>query len=331
MSKITVNDIRPVSEINYNREVLYPEDLKEFHKRFNSQFIDVDCVACSSDRHFFITEKDGFKYRKCEKCGTAFISPRPAVEMLSWWYCNAKKQKHAAGILKKTAAKRVEIYKKRCDNMVSRVDADFNSVLELGASIGTFLQLLAERKPEARIKGIDFNDSSIEEAQKRGVEVENISIEEYAGKKSEKFDLILAFEVVEHIYEPEITVNAVYNLLEDDGCFYFTLPNFHGYDFLEIGDVYRNFAGPGHLNYFNPDSIKVFMKKVGFKSVEVYCDGVLDTNLVQKYQKEKKKIQTGFWKFIYDNSEKYSDFIDDFQSLLQKHKLSGNMTVVAKK
>jgi hypothetical protein len=52
---------------------------------------------------------------------------------------------------------------------------------------------------------------------------------------------------------------------------------------------------------------------------------------VGNYHSDKKRILEGFWRYIYENREKYSNFLIDYQKLLQKYKLSGNMTVVAGK
>ena len=62
-------DIRPKIELNYNREILYYEDIKVFLKKFKDDFKDTDCLACSSKSHHHLMEKDGFHYRKCIECG----------------------------------------------------------------------------------------------------------------------------------------------------------------------------------------------------------------------------------------------------------------------
>jgi len=109
------------------------------------------------------------------------------------------------------------------------------------------------------------------------------------------------------------------------------MPNYISYDFLQIGEVYRNFFGPSHLNYYNPDSITLFLKRAGFGGIRCFSDGFLDTSIVGNYHRDKKKMQDGFWKYVYDNMNKYPNFLIDFQKLLQKYKFSGNMTVLAVK
>ena len=120
-------------------------------------------------------------------------------------------------------------------------------------------------------------------------------------------------------------------MLSANGAVYLTMPNYLAYDFLEVGEIYRNLLGPAHLNYFNPRSIARLLERAGFRDAHVYCDGVLDTSIMANYHREKRKVLTGFWKHIYDRDEEYAEFLDEFQDLLRKYRLSGNMTVVARR
>lgn len=324
-------DICPRIDVNYNREVLYYEDIKVFLKKFKDDFKNSNCVACSSKLHYHLMEKDGFDYRKCTECETVYISPRPEPEALKWWYSKSRQIKHSAKILEKTKDKRLLIYKDRVEKILSRINGNIKTVLEIGCSSGIFLDFFRSVKPEFKFAGIDASKDAIKIAREKKLNCKNISIEEFAKKTNTKYDLILAFEVLEHLNNPLNTLKFIYRLLSRESFLYFTVPNYLAYDFLEIGDIYRNLAGPAHLNYFNPYSIKKLLKRAGFKGIRVFCDGILDTSIVQNYHSEKKKVQYGFWKYIYDNKDRYSEFLKEFQSLLQKYILSGNMTVIAKK
>lgn len=322
-------DIRPKVDLNYNREILYYEDLEIFFRNYKNKFKEADCVACSSKMHFHLIEKDGFHYRQCSECKTVFISPRPDNEALDWWY-SASQTKHAMKILEKTKNKRILIYKERIQKLLSRIDSNIKSVLDIGCSSGIFLETFKSINPELNFFGIDSNKDSIMLAKRKKLDCKNITVENFAKITKSRYDLILALEVFEHLTNPVNTLKAISRLLGSSGYLYFTIPNYYGYDFLEIGEIYRNLLGPGHLNYYNPHSIQILLKKNYFKEIKVFCDGILDTSIVENYHHEKKKIQDGFWKYIYDNKNKYSEFLNEFQKMLIKYKLSGNMTIVAK-
>ena len=329
--ELSEEDIRPKIELNYNREILYYQDLSLFQKKFKKKYTKVDCVSCLSKSHSKIFEKDGFDFRKCDECETVFISPRPESKALEWWYTCSEQVKHSAKILEKTEANRMPIYKNRIDNIFKRISHPVDSVLEIGCSNGNLLSLLQKIKPELKCTGIDMSPDALKMAEKKEVRCINISAEEYAEKSKEKYDLILAFEILEHVYDPLALVNALKELLNKDGVIYMTMPNYIAYDFLQVGDVYRNIIAPSHLNYFNPSSVIRLLARGGYQNIKVFCDGILDTNIVNNYHSDKKKVLNGFWGYIYNHSEKYSNFLVNFQKLLQKHKLSGNMTVLAQK
>ena len=322
-------DIRPRVDLNYNREFLYYKDIETFFKKFGKSFKDVDCVSCASKKHYVISQKDNFIFRKCNECQTVFISPRPGPKELEWWYTHSAHIKHSQKILEKTADMRMVIYNERIDKLFGRISSPVKTVLEVGCGTGKFLRLLKESKPQLKFTGIDISHEAVKLAKENGVNCLEFSAEEFAEKSKEQYDLILAFELLEHVFDPISLIKVLMKLLGKDGNLYMTMPNYLSYDFLQIGDVYRNFFGPSHLNYYNPFSIKKLLERGGYKSIEIFCDGVLDTDIVGNYHSDKKRILEGFWKYIYENREKYSNFLIDYQKLLQKYKLSGNMTVVA--
>jgi len=325
-------EIRSAVDMDYNREVLYYKDLSLFLEKFKQNFRSVDCVSCQSNNHNTLLEKDGFTFRKCNECETVFISPRPDPKALQWWYSRSEHVNHFTGIFEKTADKRMLIYKDRLEKMRSRMSGPIQSVLEIGCGPCVFLGLMKEIWREPKITGIDINPEAVRLAKEKGIHCLKFSAEEFAQKKdSEYYDLIIAFEMLEHVYDPFSLIKAVLKLLEKDGKIYMTLPNYLSYDFLQIGDVYRNLFGPTHLNYYNPFSIMKLLERGGYSGIEIFCDGVLDTAIVGNYHSEKKMKLEGFWKYIYDNKDKNSSFLIDYQKLLQKHTLSGNMTVVARR
>jgi len=330
--RLKEDDIRPKLDLTYNREILYYKDLSIFFEKYKQNFQYVDCVSCKSKNHYKILHKDGFIFRKCNECETVFISPRPDPKALQWWYSNSENVKDYTEILEKTANKRMQIYHYRIDQLFKRLPPhSIKSLLEIGCGTGVFLKLLKAIKPELEITGIDINDESVDLTKEKGVNCLNVSAEEFAEKSTDQYDLILAFEIFEHIFDPFFLVKSLFQLLNKSGKIYMTTPNYLSYDFLQVGSIYKNIVGPSHLNYYNPFSIMKLLEWGGFSNIEIFCDGILDTDIVGNYHSDKKRVLDGFWGYIYDNREKHSKFLIDFQKLLQKYKLSGNMTVVGTK
>lgn len=74
----------------------------------------------------------------------------------------------------------------------------------------------------------------------------------------EKFDLAIAFDVIEHLPHPEKGLKNVFNLLKDDGMVIFSTPN----------DYPHVWNDPTHVNVKTPQEWEKIFKKVGFKEVK---------------------------------------------------------------
>jgi 2-polyprenyl-3-methyl-5-hydroxy-6-metoxy-1,4-benzoquinol methylase len=72
----------------------------------------------------------------------------------------------------------------------------------------------------------------------------------------EKYDFVLCTEVLEHLLHPEIALNNIMNMLEENGKALITVPNG------------RTDTFGGHINFWSPESWNVFIKKnsAGFYS-----------------------------------------------------------------
>lgn len=75
--------------------------------------------------------------------------------------------------------------------------------------------------------------------------------------RGEKFDLALAFDVVEHLPQPELGIKNVYNLLKEGGTAIFSTPN-------DYKHVYND---PTHISVKSPKEWEKLLKKVGFKKI----------------------------------------------------------------
>ena len=81
------------------------------------------------------------------------------------------------------------------------------------------------------IKGIDISEKAILKANENNylpnVSFEVIDAEMLAGK-NEKYDFIICSEVLEHLYEPDLMVSTIKQILKKDGKLIVTVPNGFG-------------------------------------------------------------------------------------------------------
>jgi len=75
------SEIRPQALFNRYLE-LSRQDIARFFAD-QSNFVEVPCPACVSQRNEFGLEKFGFRYVTCLDCGSLYLSPRPTPEMIN--------------------------------------------------------------------------------------------------------------------------------------------------------------------------------------------------------------------------------------------------------
>jgi len=107
------------------------------------------------------------------------------------------------------------------------------SVLDLGCLEGYSALTIANHVSSVeRIVGVDLSEDGIELANSRKTLVKassefiKQSIEEYLEQCEEKFDMIVCFEVIEHVLDPELLVKLIDKVKSEDGQVLISTPSF---------------------------------------------------------------------------------------------------------
>lgn len=120
---------------------------------------------------------------------------------------------------------------KRLEFLIAEIERRKPSrVLDFGCGTGTNLTLpLAERFPQIRFIGVDSDAASIAHA-RNTYTIQNAKFRVYPQEFSfeERFDLIVASEVLEHVEEPDVFLSRLRACLARDGALLVTIPNGYG-------------------------------------------------------------------------------------------------------
>lgn len=280
---LTENAIRP-DDLMRESERLHAEDLQWLLARQN-EFVHVACPACEKDVPVPLWEKDGFKYVRCGACRTGYLNPRPQAELLDEYYQIAEnynfweKQVFPAS----EGPRRDQIALPRVKRVVELCRGrgmQGGLLIEVGAGYGTFCQEAARTGQFSRVVAIEPTPSMAQACRNRGLEVLEQPIEQ-VNLEQELADVIVSFEVIEHLFSPRDFLVSCAQLLKPGGVMALTCPSVDGFDVVTLGAV-SQVVDPEHLNYFHPTSLSLLYQRCGFEVVQLGTPGRLDAEIVRK-------------------------------------------------
>jgi SAM-dependent methyltransferase len=96
------------------------------------------------------------------------------------------------------------------------------------------------------------------------------------------FDVIVMSELVEHLVDPVPFLRRARELLRVGGLLYMTTPHGRGVSGLALGGEWSVLRPPEHLQLFSIASMRRSLEDVGFSKTEIYTQGLLPHELLQK-------------------------------------------------
>ncbi len=129
------------------------------------------------------------------------------------------------------------------------IKADSKRIADVGCGTGHLLEAAKRVYPGASLAGFEYSSSALRIARELlpGAQFQEFDI--YEGLKgSERFDLVLCTEVLEHLLYPDRALENLVAMLPAHGTLLLTVPNGRT-------DTYE-----GHINFWSPESWKVFVE-----------------------------------------------------------------------
>jgi 2-polyprenyl-3-methyl-5-hydroxy-6-metoxy-1,4-benzoquinol methylase len=146
-------------------------------------------------------------YCHCTQCDLRYFTPPvtgsqeyyAALQRHSWYYLADKPEYHVA----------------------QRFISPGNRVLEIGCGSGAFAKLIGG----ASYSGLEFSTEAVRSAHGRGLHVENGTIEQHAREHAEHYDVVCAFQVLEHVAAVHDFIAASVRALKIGGLLIYCVPS----------------------------------------------------------------------------------------------------------
>lgn len=167
--------------------------------------------------------------------------------------------------------------------------------LEIGGGAGDFSRALI--KLGLRGKIIDFSEESYQTIKKLSKQTNNLRIEKadfLEFDEKEKYDLIIMFEVLEHISQENLVIERINYLLKDGGYALISVPSRK-----KLWDEWDKLAG--HVKRYEKEELKQLLQNGGFSIVQFHSYGFPFLNIIKVFRKyltgkkddtEDKKVAT---------------------------------------
>jgi SAM-dependent methyltransferase len=239
----------------------------------------VPCPFCGAGERATEKVERGFPVVRCLGCGFCYVSPRPSQAALvcdyqdylpdDWagidaWRRMMEPCERAAAALVEARVPPLARWSGEPVAAPGRA-----RLLDVGCGYGFFLARMRERGYDAR--GVEPGETGARFARERlGLDVRSALLEEHPFPEG-GFDVVTAFYVIEHVWDPLDLLRRVRAHLRPGGLLLLRYPDSRpvarllsavGLDRVPIYDA------PFHLSAFDPGSIERFVRKAGFRDVE---------------------------------------------------------------
>lgn len=150
------------------------------------------------------------------------------------------------------------------------------NILEIGCGPGYLLDYL-RLSGFTNIKGIDISEEQIAIAKAKSHNVAVEDVFDYLKNTSEKFDVIFAFDLIEHFTKDELLelTDLVYNSLNEKGLFIIRTPNGQGVFSGQV--IYGDLT---HQTIVNPNSLTQLLSRSHFSKIEFIENAPVGKNII---------------------------------------------------
>ncbi|MFT7228748.1 MAG: 2-polyprenyl-3-methyl-5-hydroxy-6-metoxy-1,4-benzoquinol methylase [Methylophilaceae bacterium] len=161
---------------------------------------------------------------------------------------------------------------------VVRMVGQNKSALEIGCGPGSITKILAEQSG-CKVIGLELDPDAIEKVAPYCVKVMQADLNSSEWPRlldnTDKFDVVVAADVLEHLYDPWASLQRMVPLIKPDGCIVISLPHIGHAAVMSClfnGDFeYRNWGllDRTHIRFFCLKNIEELFAQANLKIIEV--------------------------------------------------------------
>lgn len=263
------------------QEEAFARDIERMKAR-RSEFVAVSCPACGAKESTYRLEKFTFTFVTCNGCKTIYMNPRPSPAVMQAYYSNSENYQYWAKHIfpASEASRREKLHKpwlERVAGFCDKYGIPRGVLVEVGAGFGTFSEVAKQSDKFKDVIAIEPTPQMAASCRKRGLKVVEKRIEDVQAEVGQA-DVVVAFELIEHLFHPRDLVQQCRRILRPGGLLVLSCPNGQGFDIALLG-AGSMAVDAEHVNLFNPESLSLLVESCGFDVLDISTPGRLDTEL----------------------------------------------------
>ncbi len=323
-----LGDLVTLKKDFYLKNELHLKNSLKINSKYLKEKERKNCKICNHklDGFDFISHK--IKYKLCNRCNHLNGKHIDSKKFINWLYKDSGGKNYSKNYLKNYQKRVNSIYLPKIEFLKKTIRKKQFSVIDFGSGGGHFLRACEMRK----IKALGYEPSKIlcnlGKKKLKKNKIHNVSMD-YIYKKivNEKADCLSLIGVLEHLEEPhkilEIFKKSKIKYL------YISVPLFSFTSIIEhiSPKIFPRWLSGGHTHLFTKESLSFLSKKYNFKIVGEWWFGLDFADLFRTIIVSSKNNKK-FNKLV---ETYYSKYIDEFQSILDKNKISNEVHLIFKK
>ena len=153
-------------------------------------------------------------------------------------------------------------------NVIKQYGKDGGRLLDVGCSVGFFLEVAQEIGFD--VQGVELSSEAIAMA-KEGIreKISHADANEHIRRYGSCYDLVTAYDIIEHTQAPQAFLNDLYSALECGGIVAITAPDTDHWLRYVMGGSWSMLQPMQHTFLFSRRAIKAMLSKAGFQDVVV--------------------------------------------------------------
>lgn len=222
-----------------------------------------NCQLCHKN-NFKLIVKTNWPIKRCLSCGLVQTNPLPSKKEVNDLY-QGDYYKNFTPYLSQLNSHQ-QYFCQQLKDIKKFVKA--GRLLDLGCALGPLL--MEAEKQGFKAEGVDISSYAVRYCREYGLSAETGTV--FSVKKNNYYDVVAAFELIEHEIAPLKMLQAAFQLLKKNGLIVITTPNYDSFSRKLFGRFWIGYRHREHLYFFTPKTIKAMLEKAGFSDIVIRND-----------------------------------------------------------